>query len=103
MRVVTPGQKGSLRLCDVDDVPGPADGILVETLAVGVCGTDLEINVVFGSVNANRADYRTAATALAAPDPSWLASLMTRHVPLERWEEAYERQSGDVKTVLVFG
>jgi threonine dehydrogenase-like Zn-dependent dehydrogenase len=40
---VLPGQAGSARL---DDVPEPFPGeasVLVETLAVGVCGTDLEI------------------------------------------------------------
>lgn len=40
---VTPGQADSARLLDVDD-PAPADStMLVETLAVGICGTDLEI------------------------------------------------------------
>jgi threonine dehydrogenase-like Zn-dependent dehydrogenase len=42
--VVTPGERGSLRV--VDDLPEPApdDGaVLVEAVAVGVCGTDAEI------------------------------------------------------------
>lgn len=39
--VVTPGQKGSGR---VEDVPEPeGEGLLVEILGVGVCGTDREI------------------------------------------------------------
>ena len=45
MRAITvlPGQAGSARLDDVPE-PAPEEGpVLVETLAVGVCGTDLEI------------------------------------------------------------
>jgi threonine dehydrogenase-like Zn-dependent dehydrogenase len=40
---VLPGQAGSARLDDIAE-PAPEEGpVLVETLAVGVCGTDLEI------------------------------------------------------------
>jgi threonine dehydrogenase-like Zn-dependent dehydrogenase len=40
---VTPGQAGSAQLIDVDE-PKPQDGeLLVEMLALGVCGTDREI------------------------------------------------------------
>jgi glucose 1-dehydrogenase len=40
---VIPGQSGSARLDDVEE-PAPADGaILVEALALGICGTDGEI------------------------------------------------------------
>jgi threonine dehydrogenase-like Zn-dependent dehydrogenase len=45
MRAITviPMQAGSLRVDELDDVrPGPSD-LLVEGLAMGVCGTDLEI------------------------------------------------------------
>ncbi len=62
----------------------------------------LENDVVFGSVNANRRHYEAGAAALAAADRSWLERLVTRQVPLERWGEAYQRQPGDVKTVLSF-
>jgi threonine dehydrogenase-like Zn-dependent dehydrogenase len=41
--VVTPGEPGSAQLTDVED-PTPADGqLLVEMIALGVCGTDREI------------------------------------------------------------
>ena len=63
----------------------------------------LENDVVFGSVNANRAHYELAAEALAAADRAWLERLITRRVPLERWREAYERRPGDVKVVIDFG
>ena len=32
----------------------------------------------------------------------WLQGLLTRRVPLERWQEALRREPGDVKTVLGF-
>lgn len=52
MRAITviPGRQGSVRLSDMPEPP-PADGpILVETQAIGICGTDLEIiNGDYGS------------------------------------------------------
>jgi threonine dehydrogenase-like Zn-dependent dehydrogenase len=63
----------------------------------------LENNVVFGSVNANRRHYEQAAAALARADVGWLGGLLTRRVPMERFEEALTRRSGDVKTVLTLG
>ena len=40
---VRPGTPGSVRLEDIDP-PDPALGaVLVETIAVGICGTDAEI------------------------------------------------------------
>jgi threonine dehydrogenase-like Zn-dependent dehydrogenase len=62
----------------------------------------LENDVVFGSVNANRRHYRAAAAALARADRGWLDRLITRRVPLARWQEAYRREDGDIKTVLDF-
>lgn len=58
--------------------------------------------VVFGSVNANRRHYEGAVAALAAADPGWLARLVTRRVALEAFPDAFERRSGDVKTVITF-
>ena len=62
----------------------------------------LENNVIFGSVNANRTHYAQAADALARADAAWLDRLITRRVPLRRWQDALKREEGDVKTVLVF-
>ena len=45
----------------------------------------LQNSVLFGSVNANRHHYELAAQALAQADPGWLADLITRQVPLDRW------------------
>jgi threonine dehydrogenase-like Zn-dependent dehydrogenase len=63
-------------------------------------GEVLNNQVVFGSVNANRRHYDAAAEALARADHDWLARLITRHVPLENFADAFARQPGDVKVVL---
>jgi threonine dehydrogenase-like Zn-dependent dehydrogenase len=60
----------------------------------------LENDVVFGSVNANLRHYNMAAAALAKADRSWLERLVTRRVPLDRFEEALERRPDDVKVVI---
>jgi threonine dehydrogenase-like Zn-dependent dehydrogenase len=62
----------------------------------------LENNVVFGSVNANRRHWRAAAEALGAADRQWLASLITRRVPVGSYQEAYRAADGDIKVVLDF-
>jgi len=62
----------------------------------------LENEVVFGSVNANRRHYEAALVALKRADRGWLEKLVTRRVPLARWQEALERRPNDVKTVLEF-
>lgn len=58
--------------------------------------------VVFGSVNANRRHYDTAANALLSADPSWLDRLITRRVPLAAFRDALEVSAGNVKTVVTF-
>ena len=60
----------------------------------------LENDVVFGSVNANRRHYEAAARTLAEADRGWLERLITRRVPLSRWQEALTRQPDDVKAVI---
>lgn len=62
----------------------------------------LQNDVVFGSVNANRAHYELAAEALARADPAWLGRMISRRVPLARWREAFERRPGEVKVVIDF-
>jgi|SRR5579884_3689186 len=60
----------------------------------------LENDVVFGSVNANRRHYEQGAEALARADPAWLARVVNRRVPLERWRDALVRRPDDVKPVI---
>jgi glucose 1-dehydrogenase len=60
-------------------------------------------DVVFGSVNANRAHYRAAAEALAKADRTWLTRLITRRVSLDHWKEAFKKRDDDVKVIIDFG
>ena len=62
----------------------------------------LDNDVVFGSVNANRRHYELAAQALKRADKAWLSGLITRRVPLDRWEEALAPRPGDIKVVIDF-
>ena len=62
----------------------------------------LQNHVVFGSVNANRGHYAAAADALAKADRDWLAGVVTRRVPLDRWREAFAPQEDDIKVIMDF-
>ena len=124
---VVPGRPDSARLEELEEPPVESGSVLVATLVIGVCGTDVEIvkglygspppgqsklvlnrelvlenNVIVGSVNANRRHYEAAAEALRRADTDWLKALITRRVPLEDWAQALQRQPHDVKTVIDF-
>jgi len=58
--------------------------------------------VTFGSVNANRRHYEMGAQALAQTDKAWLSRIITRKVPIARWQEAFQGQPEDIKVVLQF-
>lgn len=58
---------------------------------------------VVGSVNANRRHYEAAADALAKADKDWLARLVTRKVPMDRFQDAFARKDDDVKVVVEIG
>jgi threonine dehydrogenase-like Zn-dependent dehydrogenase len=62
----------------------------------------LENDVVFGSVNANRRHFEQAVQSLRDADLDWLGRLVTRSVPLERWQEALEKGGDDIKVVVEF-
>jgi threonine dehydrogenase-like Zn-dependent dehydrogenase len=62
----------------------------------------LENHVVFGTVNANRSHYQAAADALAKADRAWLGRLISRRVPLDRWQEALDNRPDDIKVVIDF-
>jgi len=72
------------------------------TVDVGTLNRDLVLQnkAVVGSVNANRTHYQEAVTALHAADEAWLASLITRRVPLEHFSDALQHGPDDVKTVI---
>ncbi len=60
----------------------------------------LENDAVVGSVNANLGHYAAAARALAEADLDWLGRLISRRVPLERYDEAFTPHPDDVKVVI---
>ena len=62
----------------------------------------LNNETVFGTVNANRTHYEMAAAQLARADRDWLARLITRSVPVERWAEALQNRPDDIKVVIDF-
>jgi threonine dehydrogenase-like Zn-dependent dehydrogenase len=112
--------------------------VLVEGVAVGVCGTDiatmavaaggvvcftgvgsggitsraavadiaaaavLKNNAVVGSVNANKRHWYKAGEALARADRTWLEGLITRREEPEKFKQALERKSDDIKVVIQF-
>jgi threonine dehydrogenase-like Zn-dependent dehydrogenase len=69
---------------------------------IGALNRTMVLNnqVIFGSVNANRAHYEMAAQALTKADKDWLRRLITRRVPLDRWKEALERRHGEIKVII---
>lgn len=62
----------------------------------------LQNKLIFGSVNANRRHYESAVQALSQADSSWLEGLITRRLPLSRWQEAFIPQAEGVKTIFDF-
>jgi threonine dehydrogenase-like Zn-dependent dehydrogenase len=70
-----------------------------------VLGVDmiLENRVVFGSVNAHRSDWLDGVVALDRVRESWpgaLEALVSRRVPLDRFEEALDNRGGKATLVL---
>ena len=58
--------------------------------------------VRFGSVNANRRHYDRAAQVLSRADRSWLERLVTRRLGADVFDQALERDPGDIKVVIEF-
>ncbi len=75
-----------------------------ETLDLGTINRNLvlENSVIFGSVNANRRHYELAQEALLKADRQWLTRLISRRVPVDRFEQALERNPDDIKVVIDF-
>lgn len=71
---------------------------------IGLLNREMVLNneVIFGTVNANRAHYEMAADALARADKNWLGRIINRRVPLDRWSEALEHRHGDIKVTIDF-
>ena len=62
----------------------------------------LENDAVIGSVNANLSHYALAVDALTQAPPGWLSRLITRRIPLDRAQSAFEAADDDVKTTIIF-
>jgi len=60
----------------------------------------LQNDVVFGTVNANRSHYDQAVRALGRADHEWLAGLVTRRLPLDRAQEAFQQGEEEIKVVI---
>jgi hypothetical protein len=60
------------------------------------------LNVLVGSVNANKRHWYKAAEILARADRKWLRRLITRIEKPENFQKALERQPGDIKVVIQF-
>jgi threonine dehydrogenase-like Zn-dependent dehydrogenase len=63
----------------------------------------LNNGTTFGSVNANLGHYRAAEQHLLRADHAWIRKLITRRVPLERWQEALDHRPDDIKVIVDFG
>jgi hypothetical protein len=50
----------------------------------------------------DKTHYELGARSLAKADRQWLSRLITRRVPLDRWQEAFQRRQEDIKVVLQF-
>jgi threonine dehydrogenase-like Zn-dependent dehydrogenase len=61
----------------------------------------LQNELIFGSVNANRLHYELAQRYLLAADLNWLKKLISRRVPLSKWEDGFKKQKTDIKVVLI--
>jgi len=92
-----------------------APGGIVCLIGVSAPGHDLEVDIgalnrtmvldndtVFGTVNANRRHYEDAVASLQRADKHWLARLITRRVPVERWTQSLSPQPDDIKIVVDF-
>jgi glucose 1-dehydrogenase len=63
-------------------------------------GIVLQNDAVFGTVNANHRHYEQAVRALGLADHEWLNGLITRRLPLDRAQEAFDQGPEEVKVVI---
>jgi threonine dehydrogenase-like Zn-dependent dehydrogenase len=78
-----------------------ARGRTIEVDAAGANRTlVLENDAVVGTVSSNQRHFAAAAAALGRADPAWLESLITRRVPLDRYEEALQKPDDDIKVII---
>lgn len=94
------GTNGALCLIGIFG-PGRKEMVEADRLTRLVLGNGL----VFGSVNAHRIDFERAVVDLeeiARRWPGWPERLITRRLPLERFQEGFVKEKEEIKTVLEF-
>jgi threonine dehydrogenase-like Zn-dependent dehydrogenase len=111
---VKPKTHGTARPEDVSEPETREGSVLVEAIAVGVCGISeyavadtaakvvLGNNVLVGSVNANKRHWYKASQLLARADRKWLGGLITRREKPEDFRQALDRKPDDIKVVIQF-
>ena len=62
----------------------------------------LQNNAVVGTVNANKRHWYKAGACLVRADRSWLARLVSRREPPERFVQALHRTADDIKVIIQF-
>ena len=76
---------------------------------VEICASCLNVELVlgnkcvFGTVNANRVDFESGVQDLMRVSsrwPGWLEGMISRRVPLDRFQDALAKQAGDIKVVI---
>lgn len=73
----------------------------MDGLAVGVCGTDREIAAGEYGWAPPGSDFSPGDLAVGVVRrPEWLGRLISRRVPLERFEDAFTPGADDVKVVI---
>ena len=117
MRALTtiPRQPDTAELQELPEPQVPEGWLLVETLAIGVCGTDREIldgsygeappgrqRLVLGHECLARVRNAPAGSGFATGDSGWLARLITTQVALADWRHALAGESDGVKTIIDF-
>ena len=91
-------------VCCLSSVTAGARTVSVDTDALNL-DMVLGNKLVFGTVNANRRHFEAAARMLGAAHRRWpgaLDEVVTRRVPAESFQDAFQRQPDDIKTTIKF-
>jgi threonine dehydrogenase-like Zn-dependent dehydrogenase len=91
-------------VCCLSSVTAGSRTVSVDTDALNL-DMVLGNKLVFGTVNANRRHFEAAARMLGAASRRWpgvLDQIVTRRVPAESFQDAFQRQPDDIKTTITF-
>ncbi len=91
-------------VCILSSVTAGTRTVTVDSAALNL-DMVLGNKLVLGTVNANRTHFEAAARMLGAAARKWpklLEQLITRTVPAESFQEAFDRRGNDIKTVIQF-